>query len=34
MVTITLNGTRRTFEAEPQETLLHLLREKAGLTGV
>ena len=34
MVTITLNGTRRTFEAEPQETLLHLLREKEGLTGV
>jgi len=34
MVTITLNGTRRTFEAEPQETLLHLLRDKAGLTGV
>ena len=34
MVTIKLNGTRRTIEAEPQETLLHLLREKAGLTGV
>ena len=33
-VTLTLNHERRSFEAEPQETLLHLLREKARLTGV
>ena len=33
-VTLTLNHERRSFEAEPQETLLHLLREKACLTGV
>ena len=33
-VTLTLNHERRSFQAEPQETLLHLLREKARLTGV
>ncbi len=33
-VTLTLNHERRSFEAEPQETLLHLLREKTRLTGV
>ena len=34
MVTITLNNVQCSFQAEQQETLLHLLREKAGLTGV
>lgn len=33
-VTLTLNHEHRSFQAEPQETLLHLLREKARLTGV
>ncbi|MCI8303972.1 MAG: (2Fe-2S)-binding protein [Lawsonibacter sp.] len=34
MVTITLNNVQCSFETGPQETLLQLLREKAGLTGV
>lgn len=32
-ITLNLNHTVRSFAAEPQETLLHLIREKAGLTG-
>lgn len=32
-ITIQLNHELRTFTAEPQETLLHLIREKAKLTG-
>lgn len=33
MITLTINGVSRTFTVEPQETLLHLIREKACLTG-
>lgn len=32
-ITINLNGTDREFTVEEQETLLHVLRERAGLTG-
>jgi aerobic-type carbon monoxide dehydrogenase small subunit (CoxS/CutS family) len=32
-VTVTLNGTRRTFEVPPGRRLLDLLRDDAGLTG-
>ena len=32
-VSLCLNGRPRTFSVEPQETLLHLIREKARLTG-
>ena len=32
-VTLTLNGTQRTFHVEPRLLLIHLLRETAGLTG-
>lgn len=32
-VTITLNGARRSFTAAPRESLLHLIREQAHLTG-
>lgn len=32
-ITLNLNHTVRSFTVEPQETLLHLIREKAGLTG-
>ena len=32
-ITIQLNGEPRTFTVGEQETLLHVLREKAGLTG-
>lgn len=32
-ITIELNGTARTFTVGERETLLHVLREKAGLTG-
>lgn len=32
-VTLTLNGTTRTFEVEPRVTLLELIRGPAGLTG-
>lgn len=32
-ITFLLNGKKTTIEAEPQETLLHLLREKLHLTG-
>ena len=32
-ITLTLNGTERRFQVEEQETLLHVLRERAGLTG-
>lgn len=32
-ITIQLNGESREFTVEEQETLLHVLREKAGLTG-
>ena len=30
---LTLNGESRAFTVEPQETLLHVLRERAHLTG-
>lgn len=30
---ITVNGQRRTVEVAPDETLLHVLRERLGLTG-
>ena len=30
---LTLNGEIRAFTVEPQETLLHVLRERAHLTG-
>lgn len=32
-ITLTLNGTRRTFDAPPEMPLLWLLRDVAGLTG-
>ena len=32
-VTLRLNGQTRTFPVGPEETLLHLIRTKAGLTG-
>ena len=32
-ITLRLNGEERKFQVEEQETLLHVLREKAGLTG-
>ena len=32
-ITIQLNGAAREFTVGEQETLLHVLREKAGLTG-
>ena len=32
-ITLELNGESRSFEVEEQETLLHVLRERAGLTG-
>lgn len=32
-VTLTINGTRRTFRLEPRVTLLEALRDYAGLTG-
>lgn len=32
-ISIQLNGTTREFTVEEQETLLHVLRERAGLTG-
>ena len=32
-ITLILNGVRRRFEVERDETLLHVLRERAGLTG-
>lgn len=32
-VTFRLNGRERAFDVEPQETLLQLIRERAGLTG-
>ena len=32
-ITLTLNGEKRTFTITPSETLLHLLREDAGLIG-
>ena len=33
MIHLTLNGESRAFTVEPQETLLHVLRERAHLTG-
>lgn len=33
MITLNVNGTKRTLEVKPNETLLHLLREELGLTG-
>ena len=33
VVTLTLNGGRRTFEVAPGRRLLDLIREDAGLTG-
>jgi carbon-monoxide dehydrogenase small subunit len=32
-LTLTVNGTRRTIPIEPDETLLHVLRERLKLTG-
>ena len=32
-IELMLNGQRRSFSVETEETLLHVLREKAGLTG-
>ncbi len=32
-ITLTLNGVKRTFRVSARETLLELIREKAGLTG-
>ena len=32
-IRLTLNGQPRTFEVTQEETLLHLIREQAGLTG-
>ena len=32
-ITLVLNGVRREFEVAQDETLLHVLRERAGLTG-
>ncbi len=32
-ITLTLNGAKRTFRVSARETLLELIREKAGLTG-
>ena len=32
-ITMTLNGVKRTFSVSEQETLLTLIRERAGLTG-
>ena len=32
-IRLTLNGQLRTFEVTQEETLLHLIREQAGLTG-
>ena len=32
-IQVSLNGQVRAFQVEPQETLLHLIREQAGLTG-